>query len=99
MAGHGIRRNSRAQEPAQRVRTPRTRWGGVLITDRGRVVAQLSQPTSEAADAAYPGLIRHARAGKVRLGATNFAASYPRVPRSLTVGVAQRLLDEERGAG
>ncbi len=96
MVSVGIRElRNRLSEYVRRVRDGEE----VLITDRGRVVAQLSQPTSEAADSAYPGLIRHARAGKVRLGATNFAASYPRVPRSLTVGVAQRLLDEERGAG
>lgn len=40
----------------------------IFVTDRGRVVAELRQPGREPAEAAYPGLERHARAGKARVG-------------------------------
>ena len=92
----GIRElKNRLSEYVRRVR----RGEEILVTDRGTVVAELRQPTAAPGGVAYPGLIRHARAGKVRLGAPNLTAAYPRVPRSLTQGTAQRLLDEERGTG
>ncbi len=91
----GIRElKNRLSEYVRRVRAGEE----FLVTDRGRVVAELRQPTGVPTGAEYSGLIRHARAGWVRLGAPNVAASYPRVPRSLSQGNARRLLDEERGS-
>ena len=69
----------------------------VLITDRGKAVAELRQPVSLPAAAAHPELVRRARSGKVRLGAPNRADLYPAMPRLLPSGTARRLLDEERG--
>ena len=69
----------------------------ILVTDRGEAVAELRQPLSLPEAAAYPELVRHARLGKVRLGAPNRADLYPRMPHSLPSGTASRLLDEERG--
>ena len=69
----------------------------ILVTDRGEAVAELRQPLSLPEAATYPELVRHARSGKVRLGAPNRADLYPRMPRSLPSGTASRLLDEERG--
>jgi len=68
----------------------------ILVTDRGEVVAELRQPTGTLESTAYPGLVRHSRAGKARLGAPNALASYPRVTPSLRSGSAVRLLDAER---
>ncbi len=68
----------------------------VLVTDRGEVVAELRQPASTPNSAAYPGLVRHARAGRARLGAPNSPALYPRVMPPLPSGSAGRLLDAER---
>ena len=90
----GIRElKNRLSEYVRRVR----RGEEFLVTDRGRVVAELRQPTGVPRGAEYAGLIRHARAGRARLGAPNVAVSYPRVQRSLTPDNAQRLLDDERG--
>ena len=87
----GIRElKNRLSEYIRRVR----RGEEFLVTDRGRVVAELRQPTGVPRGAEYAGLIRHARA---RLGAPNVAVSYPRVQRSLTPDSTQRLLDDERG--
>ena len=69
----------------------------IFVTDRGRVVAELRQPGREPADAAYPGLVRHARAGKVRLGAPNRPDLYPAATSGVPSGTVRRLLDRERG--
>ena len=69
----------------------------ILITDRGEVVAEMRQATSVPGTAAYPGLVRHARAGRVRLGAPNRRDLYARVTSSSPAGIVTRLLDEERG--
>lgn len=69
----------------------------ILITDRGEVVAELRQPVSVPGTAAYPGLVRHARAGKARIGAPNRPDLYPPMKPFLPPGTARRLLDEERG--
>lgn len=69
----------------------------IFVTDRGRVVAELRQPEREPADAACPGLVRHARAGKARLGAPNRPDLYPPVISGVPPGTARRLLDRERG--
>lgn len=68
----------------------------ILVTDRGQVVAELRQPVSTFENAAYPGLVRHARAGRARLGAPNSPALYPRVTPPLPSGSAAQLLDAER---
>lgn len=95
MVSVGIRElKNRLSEYVRRVR----RGEEFLVTDRGRVVAELREPTGVPNGAAYSGLVRHARAGRVRMGAPNVAVSYPRVPRSLSQGTAKRLLDEERGS-
>ena len=73
------------------------RGEAILITDRGEVVAELRQPASVPGTAAYPGLARHARAGKARLGAPNRPDLYPALKPFLPPGAGKRLLDEERG--
>ena len=69
----------------------------ILVTDRGVAVAELRQPGDSAEYSSHPELVRRARAGKVRLGAPNRAALYPRVIPSVRPGTARRLLREERG--
>ncbi len=68
----------------------------ILVTDRREVVAELRQPVSTLGNTAYPGLVRHARAGRALLGAPNSPALYPRVTPPLPSGSAARLLDAER---
>ena len=68
----------------------------VLVTDRGRVVAELRQPGTRG-DMAYPALLEAVRAGRVRLGTRNSSDLYPPLDRILPVGAAAKLLDEERG--
>ena len=69
----------------------------ILVTDRGDVIAELRQPGRSAADARYPALLFHARAGKVRLGEPNRPDPYAVNPRSAPDGTTRRLLDEDRG--
>ena len=69
----------------------------ILVTDRGEVVAELRQPASVHGTATYPGLVRHARAGKARIGVPNRRDLYPSMKPFLSPGAAKRLLDEERG--
>ncbi len=70
---------------------------GVLVTDRGEVVAELAPPGLHGTDPTVPaGLVALARQGLVTL-ATPAPFRYPalaRVRRSLSA----QLLDEERGA-
>ena len=73
------------------------RGEAILVTDRGEVVAELRQPASVPGTAAYPALIRHARAGKARIGAPNRPDLYPPLKPFLPPGAAKRLPDEERG--
>jgi antitoxin (DNA-binding transcriptional repressor) of toxin-antitoxin stability system len=68
----------------------------ILVTDRGEVVAELRQPVSTSGSTAYPGLVRHARAGRARLGAPNSPELYPRMTPPLPSGSAAQLLDAER---
>jgi prevent-host-death family protein len=70
---------------------------GVLVTDRGEVVAEL-RPASESPppEVAYPGLTKLAREGKARLGAANRPEVYPRLAPLLSKGQSARLLAEER---
>jgi len=64
---------------------------GVLVTDRGQVVAELVPPRSIMADVhARRGLASLARRGVLSLGTRND-------PKRLPRGKLKRLLDEERG--
>jgi prevent-host-death family protein len=72
---------------------------GVLVTDRGEVVAELVPPGQAAGGSGAPsGLVALARTGRLTLGADNDAAVYPKLPRLLKRRRAAELLDEERGA-
>ncbi len=69
----------------------------VLVTDRGRVVAQLSRPSAKVVDGSVvESLRRMATAGHLRL-AEPVVDPYPRSPLSLPEGTGASLLDEERG--
>lgn len=72
----------------------------ILVTDRGRVVAELSRPgpVRVAAGPVEEALRRMATAGDLRL-AEPVVDPYPRSPLSLPEGTGADLLDEERGEG
>jgi prevent-host-death family protein len=71
---------------------------GILVTDRGDVVAELVPPGHAAGEHGVPsGLAALARRGQLTLGAPNDAAAYPKLPRVLKPHRAARLLDAERG--
>lgn len=70
----------------------------VLVTDRGKVVAELRQPVDGELEAdPYPELARRIREGKVSSAAPNDPARYPRLDPVLASGRATELLDEARG--
>jgi antitoxin (DNA-binding transcriptional repressor) of toxin-antitoxin stability system len=72
--------------------------GGILVTDRGQVVAELNPPGHHAAaDGGTPGLATLVSKGLIEHGASNDAARYPRLPRALPHGRVAGLLDAERG--
>lgn len=70
----------------------------LLVTDRGRVVAEIREPGAAAAPKDIPpGLWRAALEGKVRLSTIpNSPDLYPRMPRLAPDGTAERLIDEDR---
>jgi antitoxin (DNA-binding transcriptional repressor) of toxin-antitoxin stability system len=72
----------------------------LLVTDRGRVVAELRAPGT-APSVAEAGMDRRIeqllREGRARLDDAVTRASYPVSPVSLPPGTAARLLDEIRG--
>lgn len=71
---------------------------GVLVTDRGAVVAELGPPGRPAISGAVPpGLVELAARGGVSIGAPNDASAYPRLSPALASGRLASLLDEERG--
>ena len=71
---------------------------GVLVTDRGEVVAELIPPGQGIDERSVPSeLATLARKGQLTLGASNGAALYPRLPPVLKRLRAVELLDEERG--
>jgi prevent-host-death family protein len=71
---------------------------GVLVTDRGEVVAELVPPGQvKDSRAAASGLVALARSGRLTLGADNDAVAYPKLPRLLKRRRSAELLDEERG--
>ena len=72
---------------------------GVLVTDRGDVVAELIPPgQGRDAEGVPGGLVALARRGQITLGASNNAEVYPKLPRLLKRHRATELLSEERGA-
>jgi antitoxin (DNA-binding transcriptional repressor) of toxin-antitoxin stability system len=68
----------------------------ILVTDRGDVVAELRQPTPRAA-LPYPGLLEAIGSGRARMGQPNRPDLYAPLGSVQPRGVAERLLDEERG--
>lgn len=68
----------------------------ILVTDRGKVVAELRQPANLPGASTHPALARHARAGRARIGAPNRPELYPTMKPLLPPGTGGRLLDEER---
>lgn len=72
----------------------------VLVTDRGRVVAELRLPDATTWGRATPGpeaaLSRLAATGHLRL-AEPVTEPYPASPIRSPAGMARKLLDEERG--
>jgi prevent-host-death family protein len=71
---------------------------GVLVTDRGEVVAELLPPGSRVDEPGVPSaLVALAKKGQLTLGASNDAALYPKLSPLLKRQRARVLLDEERG--
>lgn len=87
---------NRLSEYLRRVRSGE----GLLVTDRGEVVAELSPPGHGAVDASVPaGLAALARRGLATLGAPGDAGLYPALPRRRRgAHSAARLLEDERGS-
>jgi prevent-host-death family protein len=70
---------------------------GVLVTDRGEVVAELVPPGQAAGSGVPSGLVALVKGGRLTLGAANDPAVYPKLPRLLKHRRAAELLDDERG--
>ncbi len=72
---------------------------GLLVTDRGEVVAELVPPGQATSDRSVPsGLVVLARKGLLTLGSQNDSSLYPLLPRLLQRHRAAQLLEEERGS-
>jgi prevent-host-death family protein len=72
---------------------------GVLVTDRGDVVAELIPPgQGRDAEGVPGGLVALAKRGQITLGGANNAEVYPKLPRLLKRHRATDLLNQERGA-
>ena len=72
---------------------------GLLVTDRGEVVAELVPPGHGMGERGVPaGLALLARRGLVTLGAPNDPSLYPELPPVLKRYTSKQLLDEERGS-
>jgi antitoxin (DNA-binding transcriptional repressor) of toxin-antitoxin stability system len=69
----------------------------ILVTDHGRVVAEIRPPGRPPADALPPGVADLVRRGLARAGAPNDPGLYRVLPRLAPDGTAARLLDEDRG--
>lgn len=72
---------------------------GVLVTDRGQVVAELTPPGHSATDASVPaGLLALARRHLLVIGAPVDSDLYPALPRTRRrKRTAAQLLQDERG--
>ncbi|HEX6974146.1 MAG TPA: type II toxin-antitoxin system prevent-host-death family antitoxin [Vicinamibacterales bacterium] len=71
---------------------------GVLVTDRGEVVAELNPPGLGARDPSVPaGLLALARRGVLTVGAAPRGDLYPAMRRTRRRHTSAHLLDEERG--
>ena len=71
---------------------------GVLVTDRGEVVAELIPPGQGSDERGAPSaLAALARRGQLTLGAPKKTGVYPKLPRLLKRHQATELLNEERG--
>lgn len=70
----------------------------VLVTDRGRVVAELRQPAAAGIEPPEvpPRLRKLVEAGVLTVGLPNFADAYPQADARLPVDVVTRALDETR---
>jgi antitoxin (DNA-binding transcriptional repressor) of toxin-antitoxin stability system len=68
----------------------------ILVTDRGHVVAELCQPSSEPT-LPYPRLLEAVRKGQARRGRPNRPDLYTALGRVMPAGAAADLLDRERG--
>lgn len=69
----------------------------VLVTDRGKVVAELRRPGAPSSSQDLPaGLRRLVEAGLAVPGGPNDASLYPDLRSRVPAGTARRLLDEER---
>jgi prevent-host-death family protein len=88
---------SRLSEYIRRVKSGQ----GVLVTDRGQVVAKLTPPGQGAiyrSTSVPAGLLALGRRGLVTIGAASRSDLYPALPRSpRRRRPSARLLDEERG--
>lgn len=68
----------------------------ILVTDRGRVIAELRQPGPSIAESPYPLIQKAVLEGKARQGAPNRPDLYEPIG-GLPFIDAQALLDESRG--
>jgi antitoxin (DNA-binding transcriptional repressor) of toxin-antitoxin stability system len=69
----------------------------VLVTDRGKVVAELGPPGMSARRTRFSHLLELQEEGRLRLGATNDASCYSKAPVSLEEREILALLNEVRG--
>lgn len=70
----------------------------LLVTDRGEVVAELSQPRETTAEVErHPGLARWIREERISRATENRPEIYPSLEPLLREGRALELLDQERG--
>ena len=68
----------------------------VQVTDRGQVVAELVPPTPAKGRDPAAGLAELERRGLLMAPTAEGRARYPRLPRLVPTGTAQRLLDKDR---
>ena len=69
----------------------------VLVTDRGRVVAELREPNSLEDTSVPTGLAELARRGQLSLaGTAKSEVRYPKLPRAKKGPTSRQLLDAER---
>lgn len=69
----------------------------VLITDRGQVIAELRPPAVDAELLKVPPALARLIRKRTVIGLRNQATAYPRMPRRVPDGTANRILDELRG--